>query len=57
MEDIDMSSLYSQALYVLRQLMIVINILSRLHVNAALVLNTCTSWHETMLVPILLNQK
>ena len=41
------------------QLIMVINILflSGLHVNATLILNTCTSWHETMLVSILLNQK
>ena len=50
MEDIDQSSL--------RQLMIVMCVLFYLgpQVNATLVY-TCTSWHETILVLILVNQK
>ena len=37
--------------------LMIVNILfqSGLHVNATLVLNTCISWHETMLVPTLFN--
>ena len=41
-------SLYSEHLVLIRTTCIL---------NASLVLNTCTSWNEAMLVPVLFNQK